>query len=234
VTIDVPLGDTSSSELTLIADLADRYADGFLVLGRDQDVVLRNVAVESIDDIRAAIAPRGLTLLGEGRTPRIRACTGSSVCALGIAAAPDAGRALLEGSGLSRHASLRVHVSGCPNSCAQHQAGDIGLAGTKVRIGGAVRTGYHVYLGAALDEGRVGQVIGRVADGDVALATDAIVGVWESLRRSGEPLSATVQRIGIDAVAAHLEAVMAERWASGPEPELAPTHEPAASSPQPS
>lgn len=40
---------------------------------------------------------------------------------------------------------VRVRIPGgvlpCPNSCAQHQAGDIGLGGTKVRLGGKVRTG---------------------------------------------------------------------------------------------
>jgi hypothetical protein len=46
-----------------------------------------------------------------------------------------------------------------------------------------------------------------------------VIGVWEALRRSGETLSATVRRIGAAGFAAHLEAVMDERWATGPEPE---------------
>jgi sulfite reductase beta subunit-like hemoprotein len=220
VTIDVPLGDTNSSEMHLIADLADRHGDGHLVLGRDQDIVLRNVPVDAVPSVRDAIAPRGLAILGEGSAARVRACTGSAVCALGITAAPDAGRSLLTSSGLARNTSLRVHVSGCPNSCAQHQAGDIGLAGTKVKIAGTVRSGYHVFLGASLGDRRVGEVVGRVAQEDVGAATDAIVGAWEALRRSGEHLGATVSRIGHDAFAAHLESAMAERWATGPEPDL--------------
>ena len=43
-------------------------------------------------------------------------------------------------------------VSGCPNSCAQHQIADIGLAGSKVRVGGRTVDGYQVYLGADLDQ----------------------------------------------------------------------------------
>jgi len=221
ITIDLPLGDTNGSELELIADLADRYGDGALLLGRDQDVVLRNVAVADVDAVRQAIAPRGLTFAGEGPTASIRACTGSSVCAIGIAEAPDAGRMLLASPALRRNSSLRVHVSGCPNSCAQHQAGDIGLAGSKVRISGATRLGYHLFLGADLGRGRVGEVVGRVAADDVPAAVDAVVGVWEAVRRAGETLSHTVHRIGVDGFAANLETVMAERWATGPEPEVA-------------
>ena len=219
VTIEIPLGDTNQSEFDLIADLADRYGDGSLMLGRDQDIVLRNVAVADVDHIRAAIAPRGLTFSGEGPSAAVRACTGASVCAIGIAEAPEVGRLLLSSAGLRRNSSLRVHVSGCPNSCAQHQAGDIGLAGSKVRIAGATRLGYHLFLGADLAVQRVGEVVGRVAAEDVLTAVDAVIGIWEAMRRAGETLSNTVHRVGIDGFAAHLETVMDERWATGPEPD---------------
>ena len=219
ITVDIPLGDTNGSEFEMLADLADRHADGALNLSRDQDVVLRNVPVAEVTTIRDALRERGLFLAGEAHTASVRACTGSAVCALGITTAPDAGRALLTSAGLGRNSSLGVNVSGCPNSCAQHQAGDIGLAGSKVRIGGRSHDGYHIYLGADLDAGRVGEVVGRVAAEDVPATVEAVIGAWESLRHAGEGLGPTVARIGHDAFARHLEAVMDERWATGPEPE---------------
>jgi sulfite reductase beta subunit-like hemoprotein len=221
LTVDIPLGDTNGSELELLCDLADRHGDGALNLSRDQNVVLRNVPVAAVATIRDALRARGLFLAGEARVASVRACTGSAVCALGITTAPDAGKALLASPGLGRNSSLRVNVSGCPNSCAQHQAGDIGLAGSKVRLGGATREGYHVYLGADVGAGRVGEVVGRVAATDVPAAVEAVVGIWEAMRHEGEPLGAAVARIGHDAFSRHLESVMAERWASGPEPEVA-------------
>ena len=222
IVVDVPLGDTRGSELELLADLADQYGDGHLVLSRDQDVVLRNVDGAAVPAVREALRARGLFPVGEAHVARVRACTGSAVCALGISAAPDTGYQLVSSPGLGRNSALRVHVSGCPNSCAQHQAGDIGLAGTKVRIGGATRLGYHVYLGADLDAGAVGEVVGRIAADDVDDAVEAIIGAWESLRRPGETLSQLVRRLGVDAFAAHLEAQMAERWATGEEPDVEP------------
>lgn len=219
ITIALPLGDTNRSELELVADLADRHGDGHLVLGRDQDVVLRNVPVDRVDAIRVALAPRGLTFAGEGADASVRACTGSAVCALGISPAPADGRTLLATPGLRRNSALRVHVSGCPNSCAQHQAGDIGLAGTKVRLGGATRLGYHLFLGADLASGRVGELVGRMAADDAPSVVDAVIGTWEATRHGGESLSTTVHRLGIDAFAAALESVLDDRWATGAEPE---------------
>lgn len=226
LTVDVPLGDTCGSELELLADLALGHGDGHLVLSRDQDVVLRDVPVAAVPAVRCALQERGLFLLHEAHAARVRACAGSSVCALGITEAPAVGRSLASNAALGRNASLRVHVSGCPNSCAQHQAGEIGLAGSKVRVAGRTTDGYHVFLGADLGAGQVGEVVGRVASADVDAALTAVVGLWESLRYPGEDLSSTVRRLGLHAVAGHLESTMASRWATGPEPTVGAVAEP--------
>ena len=220
VTIDLPLGDTCSSEIDLCCDLADRYADGHLTFTRDQNIAFRNVPLAGVATIRAALAERGVHLLGEGQTAQIRACTGASVCALGITESPVAGRRLAGNAALRRNSSLRVFVSGCPNSCAQHQIGDIGLAGSKVRLNGRTTDGYQVYLGADLDDHEVGEVVGRVADADLDAAVTAIVGTWEALRHPGESLGRTVRRFTAEAFSQQITAALAERWAAGPEPAL--------------
>jgi sulfite reductase beta subunit-like hemoprotein len=217
ITVHVAMGDLGGADLDLIANVADSYSDGAVTLTRDQNVLLRNVAVTDVDDVRQGLFRRGLRIMGEDDSGAVRACTGSAVCALGITTAPEAGVGLLDSRALARNSSLRVHISGCPNSCAQHQVADIGLAGSKVRVGGRTRDGYQVFLGADLEARRLGEVVGRVADSDIGAATEAIVGIWESSRRPGETLGQTVYRLGADAFAGHLEATMADRWATGPE-----------------
>lgn len=219
VTIDLPLGDTCGSEVELCCDLADRHSDGHLTLTRDQNLTFRNVPLASVAAIRAALADRGVSLLGEGETAQIRACTGASVCALGITDSPGAGRLLTGNAALARNSALRVFVSGCPNSCAQHQIGDIGLAGSKVRVDGRTVDGYQVFLGADLARREVGVVVGRVASEDLDAAVTAIVGTWEALRHPGESLGALTRRLGHDALSAQVQASLEERWASGPEPD---------------
>lgn len=218
VTIDLPLGDTCSSEIDLCCDLADTYADGHLTFTRDQNITFRNVPLRHVAAIRAALAVRGVSLLGEGETAQIRTCTGVGVCALGITDSPAAGHSLAANPALRRNSSLKVHVSGCPNSCAQHQIGDIGLAGSKVRVNGKTSDGYVVYLGAGLDRHDLGVVAGRVATADLDAAVSAIVGTWEALRHPGESLGATVRRWGVDAFAGQIKAALADSWESGPDP----------------
>jgi sulfite reductase beta subunit-like hemoprotein/nitrite reductase/ring-hydroxylating ferredoxin subunit len=233
LTVDAPLGDLYGADVDAIANLADTWSDGALNLSRDQNVVLRNVPMDGVVPVREALLERSLYLLGESHVASVRACTGSAVCALGITTAPDAGATLLQSGALGRNSSLHVHISGCPNSCAQHQVGDIGLAGSKVRLGGKARDGYQVFLGADLGARRVGQVIGRVAAEDVPTAVEVMVGAWESLRHGPETLGQTVNRVGEEAFAAHMEAVMHDRWGTGPEPPEQPGDGPVAARPDP-
>jgi dissimilatory sulfite reductase (desulfoviridin) alpha/beta subunit len=64
-----------------------------------------------------------------------------------------------------------------------------------------------VWLGADLDSGRFGRVAGRVAEDAVASVVDAIVGLWEAVRAPAEPLSATVERVGLEGFAAQLASI---------------------------
>ena len=184
--------------------------------------MLRSVRVASVATVREALRERGLYLAHEAHVARIRACTGSSVCSLGITDAPGTGRSLATNGALGRNSTLRVHVSGCPNSCAQHQAADIGLAGAKVRVRGTTTDGYQLYLGADLVHGVVGEAVGRVADADLPAAVTAIVGLWEALRHPYEDLGTTIRRLGTDTIAGLLEAAMSDRWLPADDPELEP------------
>jgi ferredoxin-nitrite reductase len=215
VTVNVPLGDLDSADMRLLAGLA-RTGDGCLHLTRNQNVQFRDVPVDEVAPLRRHLAMRRLGPAGADGAGDVRACTGSAVCSLAITAAPRAGARLLDSAALARNSSLRVHVSGCPNSCAQHQAADIGLSGAKVRINGRTRLGYHVWLGADLEHAQLGQIAGRVAEEDVEDVVERLVGVYEALRWPGESMAATVRRIGLDAFAAHVSAV-ADRFEPGPD-----------------
>jgi sulfite reductase beta subunit-like hemoprotein len=220
VTVNVPLGDLTGDELRVLAGLAD-VGDGHLYTTRNQNVQLRDVPVGRVADVTAALAAVGLGLEGADASVDVRACTGSAVCALAITASPTAGVRIAASPALARSGSLRVHVSGCPNSCAQHQAADIGLAGGKVRINGVTRLGYTLLVGADLAAGRLGRAIGRVADDDVEPAVSGVIGAWEALRHPGERLVETLDRVGAEVFASHV-ATIASGFEVGPAPVTPP------------
>ena len=50
---------------------------------------------------------------------------------------------------LALDSPVNIHLTGCPNSCAQHYIGDIGLVGAKVQVSeeGDTVEGYHIHVG---------------------------------------------------------------------------------------
>ena len=84
------------------------------------------------------------------------ACTGNSYCK--FAQANTKGHALALANYLEKKLKLdqpvNIHLTGCPNSCAQHYMGDIGLLAR--RSGGA--EAYHVFVGGGFG---ANQAVGR-------------------------------------------------------------------------
>ncbi|MBW3576530.1 MAG: nitrite/sulfite reductase [Actinobacteria bacterium] len=218
VTVEIPLGDLDADDLRGLAGLAGRYADGVLHLTRDQDITLRHVPLGAVPALRGDLGDLGLAVAGTTAARDVRACTGGPVCSLAITASQQVAWAVRSSPALARNGHLRVSVSGCPNACAQQQVADVGFSGGKVHVGGGAQLGYQVWLGGDIAAGRVGQVVGRVAERDVPAITEAIVGLWEALRAAGESLPQTVTRLGPDAFAAHIDRVFRGRWESGAEP----------------
>ncbi len=218
VTVNAPLGDVDTEDWRILTTLASDLADENLYLTPNQNVMLRHVSLDAVPLIRDVLSSVGLGLEGADQSQDVRVCTGGPVCLLAITPSQRVGAELLEHPALLRNSGLRVHISGCPNACSQHQIADIGFSGGKVTIGGASILGYQVWLGGDLRLGAIAQVVGRVAQADVYAITSAIVGVWEALRERGETLTDTVMRFGLDAFQAQISAIFKGRWESGPEP----------------
>jgi sulfite reductase (ferredoxin) len=81
------------------------------------------------------------------------ACSGTEFCKLAITETKSFSRWLVEEleerlPGFDQH--LKLHVTGCPNSCGQHWIADIGIDGKKMKVDGRVVDAYYFCLGGAL------------------------------------------------------------------------------------
>jgi sulfite reductase (ferredoxin) len=45
---------------------------------------------------------------------------------------------------------LKLHVTGCPNSCGQHWIADIGIEGKKIKVDGRLQDAYYFCVGGAV------------------------------------------------------------------------------------
>lgn len=138
VGILVPSGRLSPAECRQLADVAEKYAGGEIRLTVEQNVILPNV---DEDDVKAF--KEEACFNGESRFKvnpgfiegNIVSCTGAEFCGLAMietkANAEDIGKKLEKLVTVDR--PIRIHWTGCPNSCGQVQAADIGIMGAPAR-----------------------------------------------------------------------------------------------------
>lgn len=138
VGILVPTGRLSQTECREIADLADKYSGGEIRLTVEQNIILPNVDEDSVDDLLSEPALTGDSRLKvnpgmiEGN---VVSCTGAQFCGLALIEtkvnAEALGKKLEELVTVDR--PIRIHWTGCPNSCGQVQVADIGIMGAPAR-----------------------------------------------------------------------------------------------------
>lgn len=214
INVAIPLGDAWGFELLELSRIAAEFGDGHLYLTRRQDLKIRDVALDRLDEVREAVTSR--TALRVGESSPVRACPGTTFCSLAITDSQGMARSLIEKDVCyeAAKAGVTIAVSGCPNSCTKHQAADIGLAGGKVRIGGRTLHGYQVFVGADLASGSVGEPIAKVAEEEVVDVVRILCSLYLHERRGWELPGQTFRRLGLEQVGAVLEAALARRRAA--------------------
>ena len=91
---------------------------------------------------------------------------------------------------------MRIHVTGCPNSCGQHWIADIGIEGKKLKIDGALVDAYYFCLGGAVGRHQaVARPVGyRVAATEVPAAIERLLRQYLEDRRPAESFREFVGR----------------------------------------
>ncbi|KNZ70575.1 nitrite and sulfite reductase 4Fe-4S region [Thermincola ferriacetica] len=124
-------GNLTSEQLRHLADLADRYGQGYVHVTTRQGAEIPWVNINDYNEMKKEIMERGLNTGTCG--PRIRtvvACPGMEVCQFGLMNCRETA-IKLDRAFFCREVPIKtkIGVSGCPNSCAKPQENDIGFVG---------------------------------------------------------------------------------------------------------
>ncbi|MCH8828746.1 MAG: hypothetical protein IID45_04125, partial [Planctomycetes bacterium] len=139
-------------QLEGLALLSRKWGDGRLRTTHEQGIAVVNIPSGFKDAAATDAAALGLTVQADSFDHNTMACTGSQFC--NIAVTETKGHMFrlidrLRKKSLKPH-SIRIHMSGCPASCAQHFTADIGLKGVRVRRLIGTREGFDVFLGGGI------------------------------------------------------------------------------------
>jgi ferredoxin-nitrite reductase len=145
----VPVGRLYADDMFELARLAEVYGSGELRLTVEQNVIIPNIPDSRLD---AFLQEPVLEKFAVNPTPLMRSlvsCTGAQFCNFALIETKSRALNLIKEleAEVETTRPVRIHWTGCPNSCGQPQVADIGLMGTKVRKDGKAAEGVDIYLG---------------------------------------------------------------------------------------
>jgi sulfite reductase (NADPH) hemoprotein beta-component len=203
VIVRLPLGDFTSGQMRVLADLAEAYGDGTMRLTLEQNVLYRWVKAESVEPFYQRLVAAGLDAPDADTLGDVVSCPGAESCRLAVTQSRGLGRALTE------HLSARpdvvdmvtsgnIKISGCPNGCGQHHIASIGFQGSVRKVGTRQVPQYFVLVGGQVSSDgptHFGKVVSKVPVHRLTDAVDRLLGLYKALHQPDEDLGAFFRRI---------------------------------------
>jgi sulfite reductase (ferredoxin) len=186
-------GRITADQMQSAADLAERRAGGELRATNMQNLLVVNVPTSNAEALAREFDSIGLKVGGSSFWRGTVACSGTEFCKLAITETKSFSRWLVEEleerlPGFDQH--LKLHVTGCPNSCGQHWIADIGIEGKKIKVDDRMVDAYYFCVGGALglNQATARPVGYRCAATEVPDALERLLGSYLAQREPGENL----------------------------------------------
>ena len=186
-------GRITPEQLRTAANLSDRYADGHLRNTIMQNLLIVNVPNEQAARVASELTAVGLPVRVSAFARGTVACTGSEFCKLALTETKSFARWLTEEldqrlPGFQEQ--LKLHITGCPNSCGQHWIADIGIEGKKLKVDGRMVDAYYFCVGGSVGEfASIARPVGyRCAASEVPNAIERLLREFNEQRTPGENL----------------------------------------------
>lgn len=194
----VPPGDATDSQMTIVADLADKYSFSEIRTTHEQNLVLADVRKQDLQALWLELIKLGFADANIGTLQDMICCPGLDFCTLANARSiPIAEKITTHFDNLDYLydlGGLKLKMSGCINACGHHHVGHIGILGVNKK---GVEF-YQITLGgSASDDASIGKIIGPAFDKDeIVFALDRLLKTYIKVREEGEEFLHTYRRVG--------------------------------------
>ncbi len=192
-------GRITPAQLRLAADLAERYADGLIRTTAMQNLLLVNIPEVDVQTVVSSLAAIGLPVESSAFVRGTVACTGSEFCKLALTETKSFARWLTEQLDERFPAfdqQLKLHITGCPNSCGQHWIADIGIEGKKIKSDGHFVDAYYFCVGGGVGKlAAIARPVGyRCRAEEVPDAIARLIESFQAQRHGQENLQGFLER----------------------------------------
>lgn len=154
VGLHIPVGRLYAQDMFELARMAEVYGSGEIRLTVEQNVIIPNIPDSRLEALLAEPVLERFSIEPDTLTRGLVSCTGAQFCNFALIETKNRALGMIKAleTELQLTQPVRIHWTGCPNSCGQPQVADIGLMGTKARKNGKPVEGVDIYMG-----GKVGK-----------------------------------------------------------------------------
>jgi len=201
--INLEAGDITANQLYSLANICREFsAEGFARNGFTQDIVFRWIHENDLPRLYSHLLEAGLANPGSLTMASPIGCSGTTSCNLALTnshrLAKEIQRKFLELK-LDEDVDLRdstIKISGCPNSCGQHEIATIGFYGGGGRVGKDMYPLYMMSLGGRADgEAMLGVNCIRVPAKRIIQVILKIIETFKKNKKPNDTLSSWLNRI---------------------------------------
>jgi sulfite reductase (NADPH) hemoprotein beta-component len=196
------LGDLTSHQLRVLADLSEAYSDGSIRVTGEQNLLFRWVKDADVDALHTRLAAAGLGLAGANTVADVVSCPGAESCRIAVTQSRGLGDLL--GQHLRANPqiaalapNLHIKISGCPNGCGQHHIAGLGFQGSIRKVGEKAVPQYFVMLGGGVDENgaQFGRISAKVPARRMPQVVDRLLGLYRDEKHADEAPEAFFRRV---------------------------------------
>ncbi|MDZ4817055.1 MAG: nitrite/sulfite reductase [Verrucomicrobiota bacterium] len=195
-------GRVRANQLRKVAELARKYSNdgvGYIRNTNKQNLILVNIPQKNIEALKKELDDNNLIWNPSNFRTGCVACTGTEFCNLAIAETKNRMMELvtqLEDTAGFYKGKIRVHFSGCPSSCGQHQIADIGFRGAQTRVNGVMTEAFDMFIGGSTGKERKFNELlkGKVLAKDVHITIGKLLKHYEDNKQNDESFMHYVRR----------------------------------------
>ncbi len=203
VFITLGAGDITANQLRSLASIIHEFSSESVARNTpQQNFAIRYIYYTDLPLVYKKLMAIGLANPGALTITSAVGCSGTTSCNLAITnshrLAKEVQRTLLE-LGFDVDNDLRnstIKISGCPNSCGQHEIATIGFFGGAARIGNTMAPVYTMLFGGnGSEDGKLGKAIMRVPAKKVIEVVQKIVEIYKNEKLPSETLDMWIDRV---------------------------------------
>ncbi len=205
VYITLGAGDITSNQLRVLAECIREFSEEQKARTTpQQNFFIRYIKSDSIPKLFTKLSGIGLGNPGANTIVSPVGCSGTTSCNLAITNSHRLAKEI-QGKFLELNLDMdndlhtsTIKISGCPNSCGQHEVATIGFYGGATRLGNSMAPIYTMlFAGSTGENGELGKIVMRVPAKRVIDVVLKIIECYKEEKHGNETLHDWVHKISI-------------------------------------